>query len=53
MLDPQVIVNLLQQRGQQSALRTGRVGCRNVASSVSHKALTIDNRFNVRVEPQK
>ena len=40
MLDPQVIVNLLQQRGQQSALRTGRVGCRNVGSSVSHKALT-------------
>jgi hypothetical protein len=40
MLHPQVIVNLLQQRGQQSALRTGRVGCRNVVSSVSHKALT-------------
>jgi hypothetical protein len=53
MLDPQVIVNLLQQRGQQSALRTGRVGCRNVVSSVSHKAFNIDNRFNARVASQK
>jgi hypothetical protein len=40
MLGPQIIVNLLHQRSQQAALRTGRVGCRNVVSSVSHMALT-------------
>ena len=39
MLDPQVIVNLLQQRGHQSALLQGSGRCSNVVSSVFHTCL--------------